>query len=580
MGEVFTNKKPKAKRLNANPVKNREAYNPDEEFQKLYRPWDETILGGRVNEFASQLANGSCEVNAKLYEFDVDFDITKQYTKKIVRNREQFIESMKANSIRTPLREGDSFSMGCDNPSGMSYMTVNHEYLPLMGGPYYKQLYLYGYLDMHRKCFEAWNHNPVAHTIVNLTTNFILGRGVKGVCKNQDIQDLWDEFWEDNNMDSKIRMISNDLCIYGEVMVRCFTYGDGAMLIREIDPSTVWEIVTEPDDIETVYYYHQQYSTAYQLYTPQDIPITQYIIRQIPANEMIHRKINCVSNEKRGRSDLFSVLGWLKMLKDYYTSKVVRAQIQCNFVHKVTLKGSDSDVATFQANLKEPPQPGAYWIQNESFDLEPMAVSIGSGQHDTDGEMLLTLIATGVNIPKEFLGLSQASTRATALVASEPSTKKFQDRQAVMESILTEIYDKFLDALGEQIAGIPDEELDIEFTFPEIASEDRSSKLKDLALAESMDWVSKETIANIAGKELQITTYDYDEEKAQIAVEKGEEIALAYAQTPKGEISPASDNGENKGEPTGGLNAPHTDTPNDITTSKGKSNVKDELRKK
>ena len=377
-------------------------------------------------------------------------------------------------------------------------------------------------------------------------------------------------------MDDKIKKVSNDLSIYGEVMIRCFDNGNGAMVIREIDPSTVWEIVTEPDDIETVYYYHQQYPTAYQIYTPADIPITQYIIRQIPAKEMIHRKVNCVSNEKRGRSDLFPVLGWLKMLKDYYTARVVRAQIQCNFVHKVTLKGSDTDVTAFQSALKAPPEPGAYWVQNESFDLEPMATTVGgsSSGHDADGEMLLTLIATGVGIPKEFLGLSTSSTRATALVASEPSTKKFQDRQAIIESILVEIYEKFLEALGEKTGGISDDDLDIEFTFPEIASEDRSSKLKDLATAESMDWVSKKSVATIAGKELQISTYDYEEEKAQIGIEKGEQIAQAYAQVPKGEVIPST--GKSGEDPTTG----GATSPDEITSNDGKNSIKQELSNK
>ena len=561
MSEIFTNTveadKPIQKVAMTNPI----AYNPDSEYQGLYRKWDDTVVGQKVNKFLEEIKTGKCEVDAKLYQFDDEFALNKQYTVVKAKTRESFVSKLKENY----------FDMGYENDSGMSSMNVTQEYLPLMGGPFYKQLYLYDYLDMHRKVFEAWNHNPVAHNIVKLTTNFVLGRGVKGVCANDELQKEWDLFWNMNKLDNKIKQLCSDLTIYGEIMVRCFAGAEGSLVIREIDPSTVWEIITEPDDIETVYFYHQQYSTAYQLYTPPDIPITKYIIRQIPDSEMIHKKINCVSNEKRGRSDLFSVLGWLKMLKDYYVARVVRAQVQCNFVNKVILKGSDADVANFKAQLTSPPEPNAWWVENESFTLTPMATTIGGQEGKDDGEMLLTLIATGVGIPKEFLGLSTSGSRATALVASEPSAKKFQERQALIEELLLEIFDKFLAALqaNGKFTDLSEDEKKIEFTFPEIAMEDRDKKLKDLALAESMNWISKETAAGIAGKEFHISTYDYDEQKGQIAIETKEEIALAYAQTPKG-IAPA-------GDTTPDVTPDEKKT--DVTSADGKSNVKDQLGK-
>jgi hypothetical protein len=57
----------------------------------------------------------------------------------------------------------------------------------------------------------------------------------------------------------------------------------------------------------------------------------------------------------------------------------------------------------------------------------------------------------------------------------------------------------------------------MEVTFPELISQDRSAKLKDLALAESQRWVSNETAAETAAKEFGITSYKYSDEMEKIA---------------------------------------------------------------
>lgn len=554
-------------------------YNPDADYQLPYMPFSETVLGRQVEDFSKLFKEGKARVDAKLLitnrEGETEMLHLKEATATNIKEKcEQGIaklkESMKEDS-------GDFFTMGGTVPT--LGMEVTQEYLPLMGGPFYKQLYLYDYLDMHRKCFEAVNHNPVARNIVHLMTNFTLGRGVVGTCKSDAIQLEWDRFYKKNKIGQRIKQACNDLSIYGEVMIRCIDNPlTGTLFIREIDPSTVWEIVTAPDDIESVYYYHQQYPTAYQIYTPPEIPITEYIIRQIPASEMIHKKINVVSNEKRGRSDLFPVLGWLKRLKDYFTAKVIKAQIENNFVQKIKLKGNDADVSSFKSYLENTglPNPGGVWIENEAFELEYMQATTSSNAQDEVGSMLLTMIATGVGIPKEYLGLGDRGTRATALVASEPSVKKFQDRQAVIEELLIEIYDRWLKGQMAQgkFTDVQEDDREIEFSFPEIAIEDRTAKLKDLALAESMEWISKQTAGAIAGKELSITTYDYDYEQEQVKLEKQKAIATAFANQPK--VVDGEDITGNAGEEPDKENPGKKDN---IDSGAGKVSAKSELRK-
>jgi hypothetical protein len=100
----------------------------------------------------------------------------------------------------------------------------------------------------------------------------------------------------------------------------------------------------------------------------------------------------------------------------------------------------------------------------------------------------------------------------------------------------------------------------MEFTFPAIAQEDRSAKLKDISLMESMDYFSKERAATMAAREFQITDYLYRLERQKIRDEEGESpvISAPFQQVtkvlpePGGEVGGlGADLKPNKAEPGG-----------------------------
>jgi hypothetical protein len=60
---------------------------------------------------------------------------------------------------------------------------------------------------------------------------------------------------------------------------------------------------------------------------------------------------------------------------------------------------------------------------------------------------------------------------------------------------------------------------DCEITFPEIITQDRSTKIKDLALGETQGWFSKKRTAETAAKEFGFTDYEFSEEQEQMMAE-------------------------------------------------------------
>lgn len=440
----------------------------------------------------------------------------------------------------------DPFAAGAAGiPSLIGGSSLTRQFLPLIPGPLTRQLYWQSYFEMSAKAFEAYNHDPISWRGVQLIEQFSLGAGIRakvtkstGEGKGQThdaAQQVWDDFWQNNKMDDRLKKIRRDLSIMGEQFIRYFPDAGNpkGLIIRSLDPASIYDVITDPEDFETVYFYHQQFQAPYQLYAPQTsrpiggqaaptgptIPgaTTRYIVRQIDRREIDHYKVNVGSSERRGRSDLYPVLGWIKRMRDYMTSRVVQADMHSRYAYDLTVEGNPKDLAAIERKLfpgGRPPNPGSVIGHSSKVTLDAVnfqqAATGLSG--DATFEALINIIAVGIGVPKEYLGVTGKATRANALVATEPASKRFEDAQEIMRTILEGIAKRVFER-----AGINDAE--IEFTFPSIASEERSKKLEDLGVAEGNGWISKQTAATIAAKELDIENYDYEQEQALIAQE-------------------------------------------------------------
>jgi len=453
---------------------------------------------------------------AKLKAAEANFEALAKGT-----SASQVISEARLAAQSILIREGfmDAFAGG---QSGSYDPNQYGEFAPIMGGPFSKQLYLHDYLSMHAYAYEAWNHHPLAKRIVKIITQYTFGRRftLRFDGKKPKQEKAWKDFDKKFKVEKKIaRFWSDESLIYGEIML-------DKEKMKSVDPSTVWDIVTDPDNIEDVYYYFQSYPTQYQMFTGYQVkgepgaakqPSQKYIVRQIPASQIIHMKFNCVSNEKRGRSLLFPILGWLKRVKDLYNAQVISEWLQSMFTWDVTIKGDGADVAAYAAKWNVIPTPGTSHVHNENVERKAMGAGNtgGSGSRGADiAENLLAFIATAVGIPKEFLNISSrgGGSRAQALTTAEPFTKVIEDMQASWEEFIKEIIAYAMDQ-----AGVDYEEGDVEVLFPSVTKDTTTETIANLAQCETMGWFSKRTAAEMAAKEMNYTEFDFDDEQAQIS---------------------------------------------------------------
>lgn len=458
-----------------------------------------------------------------------------------VNGREDFIRLYESNKKRSM-----RFLEGVDwfGTDMTSYSTdVGQDYTPLLGGPFSKQLYLTDYLQMHSQCFFAMNHDPIIKTYLDILCDFVLGRGYRADTKTKAGRVLWRAFEEVNDLQQLMRHFLREEAGYGEQMVwwlpdnaTAFRYhvppeqaaAKGLLpRIRLIDPSTCWEIVTFPEDIKSVLYYQLLFPTQYQIYTGSDggkpVPTSKFVFQQVPANQVDHYKLNCAYNEKRGRSDIFPVLGYAKRLRDSVNYSIVGMQKTTAWSIDTEIDGNQADIDSYvnaQNELGSIPPAGSEFVHSTKVKRNYLSnQGSATGAQSQSFDWCFAMICSGLGVPQSYFAThvnGGGATKANALVATEPVAKKFQMRQRHLESVLQNMAKRLF-----KMFGIEDE---LEVTFPEIIVQDRDAKLKSLALAESMKWISHERAAIIAAKELQIDKYEWQTEEQEIADEQKDPV--------------------------------------------------------
>ncbi len=450
-------------------------------------------------------------------------------------NRDQFLEASKRRDSKKFRESLDEFQN--DGSGGSSRIIGSDDFTPLLGGPFNKQLYYRDYLRMISTCFYAYHHDPAARAIVSIMVDFTMGRGFQLHADNPAAQALWNAFVEVNGFHAQMDHCAMETSIYGENMWwwlpdnnARISFNPSSMekipkalipRIRLIDPSNIAEIITVPEDmVAGVLAYVWMAPTQTQMYTTQGQPNTKFIYQQIPADQMIHEKINSVSNEKRGRSDYFPALGFMKMLRDGVKYGLVGQQKAAAWCIDTTVDGNDEDFAAYvaaQQALGSIPTAGSEFVHSAAIKREYLSNSaISKGGENPFFSWCLNMICMAGGIPVSYLGthLSGGSTRASALVATEPVVKRFERRQLVYERTIRKIFTELMDRFGI--------ESECDINFPELLTQDRSALLRDLTVAQNNSWIKHSRCAELAAREFDVKDFNAKDELLKIKAEDAE----------------------------------------------------------
>lgn len=472
--------------------------------------------------------NPEVEIEARFLGYSTDGK--RGYRK--FKNRESFLGYVaKADDQGAKLRE--SFDCWGGDNSQITDL-VGDDFVPLLGGPFFKQMYLRDMLKSFQLAFYAYHHDPFARATVHIIRDFTLGRGYRVDCDNDQALAVWRAFEKVNNLQKLMSDLAVELSIYGEDMIWWLPDGDVKFVyqpspgdppspkgfiprVKLRDPSGIWEIITQPEDLTPIAY-QEIFPTQYQMFTQPGIAMSKFIMQQIPAEQVIHVKINCVSNEKRGRSDFYPALGYMKRLRDSVNYSIIAMQKASAWAMDTTIEGSQADLEAYVTDQQSQgtiAPAGSEFVHTKAISRQYLSNQAARGGDNKAFEWALSMACMAVGIPVGYYGvhLSGGGTRASALVATEPVAKKMEERQQVYQTVLVQMWDKLMDHFGIQGA-------EPQITFPEIIVQDRSAKIKDVKIAEDSGYISRARAATIVAKELNINEYEYEIEKDEIEQEQ------------------------------------------------------------
>ena len=396
------------------------------------------------------------------------------------------------------------------------------EFTPWFSGPFYKNL-PYAYFPGMAYAREAVNHHPIANRIVSIMCQYIFGRNVDVSCSDKAKNDKFKDFIKQFKIKQKMRKFwGREYFTDGELTI------DKARMIS-IDASTIMDVVCEGWDeyIDAPLYLQQMYETATQTYAGIDVPGVpkakdskpgKYIVRQIPYDQVIRLKTNCTSQEKRGRPIIFSILGWLKRLKDTYSAQVLGEQFRASFVFDDTVDGSPAQVAAHAAQYNYIPVAPSLFVHNKAISREAIQQT-GKGSSGSQAQIsqeILALMATAMGFPKDFFNVlaSGSGSRATAIVGSEPFTKVIDDGQQDFEDLWDDIIEYWCQTNNEDY---DEEEWKIE--FPPVSKDSNKDEIANIGSANALGVINDRRMGGMIASTLGADDWDFDREKAQQAAD-------------------------------------------------------------
>lgn len=292
---------------------------------------------------------------------------------------------------------------------------------------------------------NAWRFNPLARRIVELTTQYAVGGGLKAICTASETQAFLEQFWNHrlNRMDSRVNELSDELCLSGNLFLLLTTDLSGMSYLRVLPAGDIESIISSENDIEQeiAFYLRTKDETETEVYAAYDSQKDEVDSLGRLKPVVLHYALNRPSGSQWGEGDLTPVLKWLARYTAWLEDRVRLNRFRNAFIYVVKARfGSETERSVRQLQLTaNPPAPGSVLVTDESEEWSVLAPKLEALDAATDGLAIKKMIAAGVGLPLHFLAEPESSTKTTAEAAGSPTYRRFAERQRFICTMLEDV---------------------------------------------------------------------------------------------------------------------------------------------
>ena len=299
-----------------------------------------------------------------------------------------------------------------------------------------RERYDYDREELLRLSLEAWRVNPLARRIVGLTTQYVVGGGLRVRAEDPATHDFLRAFWEHrlNQLPMRVYEWCDELSRAGELFLLVTTDAAGMSYVRAVPASEIAEIETAENDIQQEKAYVQRPARPgddAKIWPAYDEQADEQREDGSFAPVMLHYAINRPVGAVHGESDLAPLLRWLSRYAAWLEdrARLNRFRNSFLFVVKGRWQSEAERLSRQQALAALPPSPGSILVVDESESWEVINPQLESQDAGEDGLALKKMIASGAGLPLHFLAEPESSNKSTAESAGGPTYRHFEQRQ-------------------------------------------------------------------------------------------------------------------------------------------------------
>lgn len=308
--------------------------------------------------------------------------------------------------------------------------------------------------------------NEYAQSAINAFRNYAVNTGFTyhvlprydGVDEGliRQTQELLDLFSEHNFLSEMEREICYRLHCDGEAFIRMFPQSDGLIKLRFIEPELVRPPAddTTPDESFGVVCADQDIHDIVGYYVIER-PYLNLTPTLVPADEIVHLKLNVNSNSKRGLPTVWSIQSNLRAAEDVLQSLISLAKARAKIamikrindsppdsIEELTRNATDvtlTDPLTGQKTNLNHYGYGTVLTSSGNVEYQFPSLQMGSADLIDTLQVNLRAIASRFGLSETMLSADASNNNyASALIAEAPAVKTFQAFQAMLGRAIAE----------------------------------------------------------------------------------------------------------------------------------------------
>lgn len=341
--------------------------------------------------------------------------------------------------------------------------------------------------------FVAYRTNPLAHRLIEMQVNFVLGNGITITSRNPEILALISAWWNDpwNAWPTKIHRRLRDLYIYGEWIHRPLVNEEsGFVYINDIQPDTIKTVETDPlnhSEIDALIFKQvlgevAAPSGSASSYERRSDVRASIIRRALDpktvtlgpwSGDVFFQGINRTTDSNRGIGELFPVLDYIDLYDEILISRAEKIQTMSQIYYDLTLEGmSEQEIIRYVANETNlPPKPGTVWAHNKSAEMNVIVPDLKADDHAVDVSVIKSFIISSMGWPGTWFDDPGSAGRAVGVEMAEPALKNIISLQTDVANFLTPEINYVL-ANAKQLGLITNTETEYAISFNRASARD------------------------------------------------------------------------------------------------------------